>query len=121
MFHYCLNRDQIFQVIQNLIESETINDENNLSILLEMAQYWHLELISINYLLSQILERCNKQGKDSVFILNEYYGLQNNLWLNIEEYNEAFINYLMRNLRDKNLSLEEDLIQIQEKYREYEY
>lgn len=118
--HHCLNKDAISGLIDKQIENLTIDDPV-LILRIENAELWYDELSLLSYLLSQILENKKTAGIDCQRLINLIYELSNNMYLTIEEFNFDYICFMLGNLRNKELSLEDELVRIQNGFREYGY
>ena len=121
----CLNKEQIGQLFDLEIENFNLsNDPSDFENLVFECINWEKELICLTYFLSQIFELKIKQGvtpKALIHDLQDFFDLQNRIWLSFQEFDDGFIDYLYRHTKDETLSLEESLIRIQDWLSEYRY
>lgn len=122
MFNHCLTRDQLSALIfVKFLDTETEKNSEMLVNLLAESEYWQVHLHCMNYHLSMVLERLYKDGVDPNLILDSIYSLPDSMWFSIHEHDGMFIDYLFRNIRQKELPLEEDLLNIQYNQINYIY
>lgn len=121
----CLNKEQIRQLFDLEIENFDLNnDPSDFENLVFECINWEKEIICLTYFLSQIFELKIKQGvapKVLIHSLQDFFDLQNRIWLSFQEFDDGFIDYLYRHTKDETLSLEESLIRIQDWLSEYRY
>jgi hypothetical protein len=118
--NHCLNRDELRKLIDFKVDDQIVEDES-LKVLIENAIYWEDEIFGLNYFFSQILERKNKGGQDCLKLIEFFYALEDEMAFNIQEFDSTFIDYMLRNMRDQTLSLEDDLIRLQNNLSDYKY
>jgi hypothetical protein len=118
--HYCLNKEQLRQFVDFIADDVNIED-GNLRLLVENAASWQDELGCLTYLFSMILERKGKQGEDCERLIALFYRLAEQMYVDIQEFDYRFIEYLLKNIRNRELSLEEELIEIQNHLSEFRY
>jgi len=118
--HYCLNKQQMTDFLDFIVFNKNMIDEE-LDIIVDGARIWQDELICFSYLFSMILEKKTKEGFDCHRYIDEIYKLPEELFLSIQEFDSDFIRYMMGNMRNDSLSLEEDLVQLQTRLSEYSY
>ncbi len=119
MYH-CLNKEELsqfidFKSIHNPVES------NDLQLWIADSHNWQVELGCLNYLFAQILERKSQDNHDCSPIINLVYDLVDQMYLRIHECNHHFVDYMLGFLRQSNLSLEEELVQLYNDMCEYRY
>jgi hypothetical protein len=123
---YCLDRYELEKLIKAEIEMADIEDDKlrELLIRIEHAKNWADELIGFSYFLAKIFEKKLKQGKTIETlkeVLDRTYLLNESMWFEIQEFDEKFVDYVIRFERDPILSLEDDLVQLQNKLSRFEY
>ena len=98
-------------------------DEVNLKYLLDGWKRWDVQFVCLATLLSQILERKQKQSADPASILENIYRLpeERGLGLIVEELDERFIAYMFRFVRREDIAIDDDLIDIRHQLSEYKY
>lgn len=117
---YCLSKDQISEVIGQLIEGRSA-ENTELQALIESAQCWEDELVCLSYLLTMVLEKREKKGHNSRQLLESVYALTESVFMTMEEFSPYFLDYLLSNVRNRALSLEEELVLMQNKIREHRF
>ncbi len=118
--HRCLNRQELTELIA--LKSDDISVESDtLQSWINNAENWHFDISSLTYLLTKILERKTKEGEDCYKIINVIYDLERHMSFSIQEIDAGFVDYMLRNKRTLNISLEEDLVELQNNLTEYQY
>lgn len=97
--------------IDHIIHNTEIDEEIKTQV--ESAKDWHDQLICLSYFLSIILERKKEDGEDCQKVIDEIYKLPEALFLSIQEFNSDFVRYMLSHTRNNSLSLEEDLVLLQ--------
>jgi len=124
MRQYCLNKDELSRFIDVEIEGGQLYEEDLvLGSLLYSWRNWDIELVCFATLLSHLLERKQKQSKDAITLLKSMYNIpeEKGLGLIFEQVDERFVGYMLKFIRRKELSIEEDLIDIRHQFGEYNY
>ena len=109
MNHRCLSRDEYKEVIDYLLHSQCIENEE-LSILIQSAiDNWDINIIGSNYFLSIILEQLMKSKTVNKEIVHEVYGIENKMYFTVDEMDYKLIDELFRyHLPDnRNLLIEQ--------------
>ncbi len=121
MKNYCLNTDEIEQLVQWGKNREAITSKR-LQPALDEAQGWETQVVCLALLFARVLERNKKaspaEKQEQIKVL---YALQNKIWLDIQEEDECFTGYLLGHLRDRNDSLEDALVDLLNRYRDKDY
>lgn len=110
---HCLSKRELDLLIDNnwvLSEDEEFEE---LTLLLQQCKYWESELVCFSYFLSQILERKAKAEIDCAPILEQTFLRSSEMWLSIQQIDAKFIHYLFRHVRDRKVSLEDSLVEVQ--------
>jgi len=121
---FCLDRNELEKLIKAEIEKGDIEDDKLLELRIEYAKDWADQLIGFSYFLSKIFEKKLKQGKTIETlkeVLDQTYLLNESMWFEIQEFDERFVDFILRFERDSILSLEDDLVQLQNKLSRFEY
>ena len=58
---------------------------------------------------------------DGVDLIESFYNLENQIFFDIQELDSEFVNFMVRNSRDTDLTLEEQLISLLEKLSDHDY
>ena len=119
MFH-CLSQQELSDFIDHLVLYK-MKDDKILNAIIQHSQDWHQEIIILAYFLTIVLARKKKENDYNQTILDSIYGLPEDMFLEINGFNNDFIKFLLINIRDKSLSLEEDLLNIHNLYKNYDY
>lgn len=109
MNHRCLSRDEYKEVIDYLLHSQCIENEE-LSILIQSAiDNWDINIIGSNYFLSIILEQLMKSKTVNKEIVHEVYEIENKMYFTVDEMDYKLIDELFRyHLPDnRNLLIEQ--------------
>jgi hypothetical protein len=117
---HCLNKEEINFLLDNNWEI-TEDVSNDLILLLESCKEWHVELICLTYLLSKVLEQKTKDGIECGKILMQAMAITNKMWLSYQYFDLNFVKYLFRHVRQKEIDLENNLIEIQNRFSEHIY
>lgn len=121
---FCLDRNELEKLIKAEIERGNTEDDKSLELRIEDAKNWADKLIGFSYFLSKIFEKKIKQGKTIETlkeVLDQTYLLNESMWFEIQEFDEKFVDFILRFERDPILSLEDDLVQLQNKLSRFEY
>lgn len=117
--YYCLSKKELNEILEHFIEKKDL--DHILHLRLINAQNWQEELGVLNYLFSQLIIRKVKKKDDDYSFIDFLYNLPSKIYLSIEEFNWQFIQFMMKNKRDKSITLEEELLGIQNKWANYEF
>jgi hypothetical protein len=88
---------------------------------IENAECWRVELGCVNYLLGQVLERKVNNGEDCFAIIELVYKLEDQLYFQIHECDQKFVDYMLWNVRQLGESLEDELVALHNKMSEHNY
>lgn len=118
--HHCLSRDELRELLDARHSGKEIDNEL-LKVWVESAECWMDELAGLNYFLSQILERKNAAGEDCGQIIDLFFQLEDQMALVLQPFDFRFVDYMLRRVRNRNISLEEELIALQDDVGDYRY
>ncbi len=110
--NYCLNTSELSQLIDFKAGGSDIEDEE-LRLRVDYAENWVEQLGALTYLFCHILERRANSGVDCQNLIILLYQLAEQMSIRIQECDSYFIEYMLSNLRHENLSLEEELVGLQ--------
>ena len=120
-----MRKEELKHLIEIELEGRVLYDDATaFRYLLDSWRSWDLEFICLATCLSQILEQNLKQGLDAQSVLEGVYSLpeRTGLGFTIEEFGEDFVVYMLRYyVRQADLSIEEDLVEIRNLLSEYVY
>jgi hypothetical protein len=117
---HCLSKLELCEILDYFDKKEQPKIEGLLA-RAENAQLWIDELSALTYLFSQIIEKRLSNDINCDEIIPLYYNLENLVWLQLQNFDIIFIENLLHNLTNDELDLEEELIDCQNRLREYSY
>lgn len=120
MLRYCLAKDQLEKIF-DLDENQLPQDDEELWHLLVGGQEWGIELVCLNYFVSKILKRKIRRGHDPHLLLEKLLSLPDQMWITFQEFDQNFVDFALREVRQETLDLEESLIEIQNRLSNYSY
>lgn len=109
---YCMNKDELRNLITYKLDNVEIDNEE-FAIRLENAADWQEELYAVVYLFTHILEKKKQDGEDYIRAIEKLYELETEMFLRIQQCDVEFVDYMLRDLRQRQLTLEEEVIRIQ--------
>jgi len=119
--YYCMNKSELHRFIDYKATGKVIDDET-LRISVDNAEWWLGELGGLTYLLSQLLEKFVKQGPyHPEQIVATLYELEQTMNFALHECDADFVRFMLRNLRDRKIPLEDELVELQTHLGRYEY
>ncbi len=121
---FCLKKEELEKLITAVIEKGDPAGDKSLELWIDHAVNWFDNLTGFTYFLAKLFEKKLKQGKTTEFLLEELdqvYLLPESMWFVLQEFDQDFIRYLLNSERDSILSLEDDLVQVQNKLSGFEY
>ena len=118
--NHCLAREELNEIIDHIVYGKNMVHEG-LKTLFDLAYDWQDQLICLSYLLSMVLEGRSKDGKACWEAIDVVYRLPEELCLFIQEFDMDFVGYMLGHTRNKNLSLEDDLTELQTRFSEHLY
>lgn len=124
MKQYCLSKEELHRFIEVALENRPIyDDEPDLKLLVDGCSNWDIELICFTLFLSQVLEHRLKSSTDQQSTLRGLYGLsqEKNMALDFEGVDESFVRYMLEDVRDNDLSIDENLMEILLRRGEHTY
>jgi hypothetical protein len=119
--HHCLNKEELKIVIEYKNGKIGLIDDEQLRIWLEGAESWQDEVCCLNYIFSQIIDREHQRGTNCNELIELLYKLGEEMFFTIQEIDYKYISELLRNVRRIELTLEEELILLQNKIGEHQY
>lgn len=118
MNHSCLNTDQLRLLIKSLSDSLE-PDDHELGMLFANCRDWSHEISVLTYLLTRCIDKFSDQEHHE--ILDLFYKLPDLMYINIQELDRSFVEFMLKHQRDRDETMEEQLIQLQRLLREYNY
>lgn len=119
---HCLNKVEMRSLIDYCVSRTPITDEY-LAKCVEHAEAWAYEIIGMNYIFAHLLERARRDGHDTKVLLDSFYQIESSgrMFFHIQELNGDFLEFMLRTISDRNLTLEEKLVEIQTKLSARQY
>lgn len=118
--NYCLSKAELFALTDSIFYNKTMQDPN-LEVLIEKAKTWDISLYCLVYFFSMILENKLNNNESIRTIIEDFYGLDNLFYVIIQDFDTDFIDFLLKNKREKDIPLEDELIQLQNKLADNKY
>ena len=72
-------------------------------------------------MVSHLLLRRKKSGEDALKLLDALYALDTTMWITIQEMDSEFVSFMLRNLSDSSIDLEEQLGTLQSRLMSFDY
>ena len=120
MKNYCLSVDEIFNILKSRELGES-NECRELALEIYEAKCWNTRIICIALFFARILERDKISVQALKRKIDVLYSMSDEFWFEMQEGNEQFVEFLLNHLRNKDDSLEDSLIEIQNRLSEHNY
>ncbi len=120
VMYYCLNKEELKQLIEYKVDGIDVNNVS-LKRRIEDAECWQDNIGGLTYLFSQTIDRKVRNGRDCTTLIETLYRLEEEMAFEVHECDQQFVDYMLRNLRDSTLTLEEEMVEIQSHLRMYDY
>ena len=121
MSYYCMNKAELKSFIAYKSVGTEVAD-SSLRIRIDEAEWWSGELGALAYSFSHLLENFAKQGgyncKELITLL---YALTNSMNFTLHECDVDFVKFMLRNLRDRDIELTNELVELQSHLVKHEY
>ena len=119
--YYCLNTEELEQFIDYNNSGKAVF-EDDLRLLIEYSQNWQTELGCIQFLFARVLarkiKRKTKSCYDLIHMLND---LEDKMYIRINECDFEFVEYMLRYIRELDITLEENIINLHTNMNEHIY
>lgn len=117
----CLDQNQLLHFLNYKFENVEIEDEN-LFFACNQAEQWINPISVLTYLFARILENKKFENSEDLHTyLNTFYEFSNSLNFVIQEFDYKYINNLFKLVRNEDLTLEDQLIELQSDMTNNEY
>ena len=120
MRNYCLNVNETAQILK-WRDCDKTELSKELSLALEEAQCWTSRITCITLFLARILEREKSALDEPKNKIAKIYAMNDELFFEIQETDHHFVEFLLGEIRNPDESLEEALIEIQNRLSGYDY
>ncbi|MBK6400037.1 MAG: hypothetical protein IPN61_13175 [Bacteroidetes bacterium] len=114
----CLDKALIERLINHLILTHVKDAE--IQQLVENCKNWEEQIVIINYLLTQIIQKKIKKGSLPVSFLQELYDLIEEGDFVLDELDRNFIEFMFSHVRYSS-DMNENIRQLKERHLEYDY
>lgn len=118
--HHCLSICELKEVIYFKLLGQPIQN-TMINSLVDEAENWEVSLGCLVYFFSCILEKRVNSDEEVENLIRDFFELDSSLHILIQEFDNNFIDHLIRNTREKELMLEDELIRIQTNIAEFNY
>lgn len=120
MRNYCLSVEETDQILKWWDCKETAICKE-LAFEIDEAQCWNSRIICLALFVARLMQRAQTSIGEKKNILEKIYTMGDQLYLEIQEGDHHFIDYLLRHIRNPKDSLEDTLIEIQNGLSKYYY
>jgi len=117
--NYCLSSSELEHLLLSQLENKTIED-SGLSALLGNAENWEGKLLCLTLSFARILER-HKNSPLTAKMIPCFYSIPDKMFMEIQECDENFIDYILSQEHPDEIDLEESLQILATRLSEYCY
>jgi hypothetical protein len=118
--HYCLAKSELDMLMAFHIDGKQPTNEE-LQAHFDNSSNWIEELSALTYFFSQIIQKRSKNGERCEDLTRQLYSLQDQIYLHIQEIDYKFIDCMLHTLPEKTLTLEQNLVQVQNRVADHKY
>ncbi len=116
----CLNSTELECLLLFCLEDKAIEDEN-LKLLFDNSTLWQDKLICLTFSFARILERHRNSATLAQFMIPKLFSLPDEIYIDIQECGEDFVDYMLRREHSGETDLEISLIKVAMYLSEYCY
>lgn len=121
MSYYCMSKAELKSFIAYKSVGTEVED-SSLRIRIDDAEWWSGELGALAYSFSQLLENFAKQDSNNCAeLITTLYALTNSMNFTLHECDVDFVKFMLRNLRDRDIELADELVELQSHLVRHEY
>ena len=113
---FCLSPDETTSVLADLAIGKSIEDVADL----KSARFWETKTVTLSLFIAWFIERQLGDGIECKVAVNSLYD-SDGLNLIIDEFGVEFIEFMLRHIRQPDVSLADDLLAHQRRYHSYDY
>ena len=117
---YCLNSTELESLLLLYLEDKAI-DNVTLKSLFDNAIQWQDKLLCLTFSFARILERQRDSTKSDSIMTSTFFSMTEELFLEIEECGEKFVDYMLKHELFNEIDLEKKLLIIAKDLSEYRY
>ena len=117
---YCFDKKEA----SVFIESKILQSNSDLELIkkrIDNAQDWVEEIVLLSYFLAIFFERKKTLSLSYAQIFQKLNNIINEMYICLQEFDVDYLDYLLKNVRDKSLNLEEELVELQNSLSDYNY
>lgn len=118
--NYCLNSNELERILLFYLEGMPIEDEL-VNLLFDNAVQWQDKLLSLTFSFARILERQRGSELLSRGMIPVLFSMPEKMFFEIQECDEDFVEYMLRNEHLDVVDLESSLQKVAEKLLEHCY
>ncbi|MEN6293837.1 MAG: hypothetical protein ABFC34_06690 [Methanobacterium sp.] len=117
----CLNQQELSLLLNHKIHKRPI--DNDLEFRCNLAEQWSQPIGVLTYLLARVLEENNIADKreECVNYLETLYDLSEIMYIEVQEIDFAFISILLKTIRQPDLTIEEELVELHTTMMNHDY
>ena len=116
---HCLSKEELGELIEDVFEN---SNHSSMSLRL-LALEFDTQLIGLSLFLVYFLLRSReeKTPDELLRIISSFNSLENEMYFSKEDSGPEFLDFLLRSEREKNLTLEEQLVSLTNRYYRFDY
>jgi hypothetical protein len=119
MNYQCLSRLDLEEFLSSILDGTEPNSV--LRLLMDNCITYQGYLIGLTYFLAQLIDRRVRKNLSLEHWLENVFSIPDRMAFELQEIDVDFVDYLVRNRREKSLTLEENLIDIQNRFSAHQY
>lgn len=119
----CIEKHNLDEIIHHLLFNSEIKTEE-LHPLMEAFMSWETEIIFLNYYILKNSMKRQLKGVEEIrkdSFIKPIYNLKDNFNITIDEFDENFIEFMISNIKNPDLNLDENLAECHNKYSNHNY
>ncbi|MDU9050759.1 MAG: hypothetical protein Q3M30_18070 [Candidatus Electrothrix sp. Rat3] len=118
--NYCVNSNELEKLLDLRLKNEAIEDVI-LKSLLDNAVQWQEKFLCMTFSLARILERRRDSSSLTMAMIPEFFSMPENMFIDIQECDEDFVNYMLEYEHSGDIDLETSLQTVARKLSEHSY
>jgi hypothetical protein len=116
----CLSQYELHELIEHKLAGLELFEEQLIK-KIELAESWHEPIGVITYFLARIVENQYSENSNGRKVIDCIFCLPEVLYIEIQELDLKFITCLVKTLRNPGLTLEEELLDLNNNIMSHEY
>jgi len=118
--NYCLNSTELENLLLLHLEDKAI-ENGTLKSLIDNAVQWQDKLLCLTFSFARVLERRCDSTSSAKKMISELFCMPEKMFLDIQECDEDFVDYMLRHEHSGEIDLEISLLTVARKLSEYCY